>query len=217
MSGMRIDLHVHSSISPCSRLSVADILAHARARGLDGVCVTDHDTMDIRFAVREGLQPDGLLLLFGMEYATAQGDFLVFGPFEELVLEPGLPAEVVLPLVHKAGGAVVAAHPCRKLRPADELMAKAGLVHCVERVNGRNREAENRQAATWAPRLPATAGSDAHRLEELGRAPTRFEDRIRDRAGLIAALKKGRCAPALKQGMPLFSHDERANMATFAP
>ncbi len=194
---MLFDLHVHTSISPCSRLHIADVLAHARGLGLDGVCITDHDSMDARFAVREGVQSDGLVVLLGMEYATSQGDFLLFGPFENL--DPGLGAESMLHLVREAGGAAVAAHPCRGKRPADAALVGRGLVTCMETFNGRNTEAENLLAREWAAgrALPATAGSDAHTLAELGRAPTRFFTPIRTRAECIAALRKGLCAPAL--------------------
>lgn len=197
---MLIDLHVHSSISPCSCLGMADILSHARGLGLDGVCITDHDCMDARFDVTEGLQSDGLLVLIGMEYATAQGDFLIFGPFESL--RPGLPAMEMLQLVHKAGGAAVAAHPCRSLRPADATLAANGLLAAVERVNGRNTTKENERAGEWEMRsiqhkLHSTAGSDAHTLSELGRAPTRFHTHVRSRTDLINALNSGMCSHAV--------------------
>lgn len=194
---MLFDLHVHTSVSPCSRLDIADVLAHARGMGLDGVCITDHDSMDARFAVREGVQPDGLVVLLGMEYATPQGDFLLFGPFENL--EPGLGAESMLQLVREASGVAVVAHPCRRKRPADAALAGRGLVTCVETINGRNTRAENLLAREWAAdrALPATAGSDAHTLAELGRVPTRFFTPIRTRAECIAALRQGLCAPSL--------------------
>ncbi len=193
---MLIDLHVHSSISPCSNLEMRDILGFARRMGLDGVCITDHDTMDARHDVREGVQKDGLLLVIGMEYATPQGDYLIFGPFEEL--SPGMSATEMLRLVHEADGAAVVAHPCRKLRPAAPDVAQQGLVHCVEAFNGRNTVEENSLAATWHRRfkLPATGGSDAHTLEELGGYPTRFDAPISSRSELVTALRRGACAPA---------------------
>lgn len=202
---MIIDLHVHSSISPCSRLGLPEILTHARERGLDGVCITDHDTMDARHSVVEGVQPDGLLLVIGMEYATSQGDFLLFGPFEDL--EPGLPAKEMLRIVHNAGGAAIVAHPCRKARPADPMLAAEGLLQAVERVNGRNAPFANACAQQWergvlGHALPGVAGSDAHNLQELGRAPTRFFSPVRSRGDLIEALGQGWCAPAVQIPLP---------------
>jgi hypothetical protein len=172
-----------------------EILANAASRGLDGVCITDHDTMDAGLAIKEGFH-DGLLVIIGMEYATPQGDFLLFGPLEDL--SPGLAARDMLGLVREAGGVAVAAHPCRLLRPADEVLAAKGLVDCLEVVNGRNRPREDRCAQDWATRygLTPVSGSDAHCLAELGCAPTRFLDPVASRADLVAVLKNGRCAPA---------------------
>lgn len=191
---MLIDLHVHSAVSPCSCLAVGEILGNARSLGLDGVCITDHDTMSVLAQIREGFQSDGLLVLVGMEYATPQGDFLVFGPLERL--EAGLDGARLLRRVARAGGAAVAAHPFRCWRPADVAVVSGGAC-LIEVANGRNTEDENRSAAELAGRLgvPTVAGSDAHALDELGRMPTRFSVPIRTRADLVRALRRGQCAP----------------------
>ena len=195
---MLIDLHVHSDISNCSRLSIEDILANGRALGLDGVCVTDHDSMEILSQIKEGFQPDGLLVLAGMEYTTPQGDFLVFGPVEPLAGGGRMDADRLMFEVRRLGGAVVAAHPFREWRPSDASFISPPLCTAVETLNGRNQDEENRQAAELALSrgLTAVAGSDAHCLEEFARFPTRFHAPVANRAGLVAALKAGLCEPA---------------------
>lgn len=197
---MRFDLHVHTDLSPCSSLSLGDILRHARRMGLDGVCLTDHGTTAVRHQVREGVQDDGLCVVIGMEYETAEGDFLVFRPsaVTEEDLPPGLPARELLHRVERAGGAAVGAHPFRASRPVMGGIWGKGLCRVVEAHNGRNTAQENRQAAELAARrkLPATGGSDAHRLDELGRAVTRFEVPVRSRQELVWALLAGLCRPA---------------------
>ena len=193
---MRFDLHVHTRLSPCSRLSLEAILANARERGLDGVCLTDHDTMAAARLVREGVQDNGLCLLIGMEYATRDGDILLFGPFEGLA--PGLPAREVISLATSLGGAAVAAHPFRSWRPAGpDILRHEGLC-AVEVENGRNTPEENAAAARFAASrgLASVAGSDAHSLEELGARPVVIEGTVHSRADLIAALLAGRCTPA---------------------
>src|ERR687890_2319770 len=62
---MRIDLHTHSSVSDGTD-SPADLLATARAAGLDVVALTDHDTTD-GWADAERARPDGLTVVPGME------------------------------------------------------------------------------------------------------------------------------------------------------
>lgn len=192
---MRFDLHVHTAISWCSNLQIEDILGHAKARGLDGVCITDHHSMEVRRYVKEGLQQDGLCVIFGMEYSTSGGDFLLFGPFEDIPHD--LPPSQLLRFVEQSGGVAVAAHPFRSGRLVREDFISEGLCHIVESINGRNAQWENESVASWRCRfgLSECGGSDAHCLNELGKVVTRFEAPVRSREDLIRALGNGLCRP----------------------
>lgn len=192
---MLIDIHVHSAISSCSVMPIEEILARSRSLGLDGVCITDHDTTAVLAQIKEGFQSDGLLVLVGMEYSTPQGDFLAYGEVESL--RSGMNAPQLFDAVSRLGGAVVAAHPFRGWRPSDPTLLTHPGCSAVEVVNGRNTDAEDALAQELAAKygLVRTAGSDAHALDELGRFPTRFNVDIASRADLVAALKAGQCEP----------------------
>lgn len=200
---MLIDMHVHTTVSPCSRLTLEDVLAHSRRRGLDGVCITDHGSLAAARSITEGRQPDGLYVFFGLEYATPEGDFLVFGPFEELPRHLG--ARRLLDQVAIAGGVAIAAHPFRPGRPVREDLIRDGHCRIVESVNGRNRSADNRAVDGWRRRYDFTecAGSDAHCLAELGRVRTRFDQRVETRGQLVRALQMGVCSPEPADGIPI--------------
>lgn len=191
MKPMLFDLHVHTTFSSCSQLGPGELLETARAKGLDGVCVTDHDTMAIRHELREGVQSDGLCVIFGMEYTTDDGDFLLFGPFEKL--EPGLDASKLLMMVNQSGGMAIAAHPFRKNRQTSEYVVEQGLCKVIEAVNGRNNNNENHRAKAWSDRyqVNSVGGSDAHNVDELGKIVTRFGGPITSRPELVSALKNG--------------------------
>lgn len=196
LSAMRIDLHVHSDNSSCSVMPARDILAKARGLGLDGVCITDHGSTAVLSQIREGFQPDGLLVLVGMEYTTPQGDYLVYGPVEDLL--PGMDAVSLIDKVASIGGAVVAAHPYRGWRPAEPtVLGHTGLT-AIEVVNGRNTDEEDAKAEAAALEVGAVrvAGSDAHSLDELAGFPTDFTMEIRSRNDLVQALRAGACRPA---------------------
>lgn len=194
---MIFDMHVHSNISPCSSLDIMDIIAHAKCRGLDGVCITDHNTTEARRYIKEGLQDNGLVVLIGMEYDTPQGDMLLFGPIEDII--PGLPAVEVLHLVHSRGGFAIAAHPFREERPFSEDIIKKGLCTIIESINGRNTGAENRNASRWTGTYPVSVcgGSDAHSIEELGSVVTRIPVPVFSPGDLRNALMKGLCMPEI--------------------
>lgn len=185
---MLFDLHVHTTFSPCSGLSLEEILGKARSIGLDGVCLTDHESMAAGGLVREGPQDDGLCVIIGQEYATRQGDFLLFGPYESL--PQGLEARHLLLYVQATGGVAVAAHPCRLERPVDGSILRSGLCRVLERQNGRNTLLENKQATRCmqSPAMSSVGGSDAHSLEELGRVAVRFDQAVHSREDLIRLL-----------------------------
>lgn len=198
-NSMIMDLHVHTTLSGCSRLTLEEIVENAAAQGLDGVCITDHDTMDVRHRIAEGRQANGLCVIFGMEYATSDGDFLLFGPFE--ALQPGMGARELLALVESKGGVAIAAHPFRPGRSVSEFAVSEGLCSVVERVNGRNKPEANDRTLEWFDRyqLSASGGSDAHTLEELGRTPSRILAPVDGRDDFIKALKAGLIEPAMPQ------------------
>ena len=203
---MLFDLHVHSNISVCSNLSLDEILSQAQSKGLDGVCITDHNTMAAGQVISEGMQTNGLCVLIGQEYSTSQGDFLLFGPYEDLA--PGLSATQILDHVQATGGAAIAAHPFRELRPVQEQIIQSGLCRIIEQENGRNTQKENSRTRDWLKRYSLTpvAGSDAHTLNELGQCPVDFNLPVLSRKDLIRVLNSGqgisvleaskKCSPA---------------------
>ncbi|GAB7022467.1 PHP domain-containing protein [Salidesulfovibrio brasiliensis] len=202
---MLFDLHVHTDISPCSSLELTTILTRAKGLGLDGVCLTDHDTMEVLSEVKEGVQNDGLVVIVGMEYSTPEGDYLIFGPFESI--RPGMNAFELAAHVYRAGGAMIGAHPYRLTRPAD--LAAYGPEGCriVEVANGRNTRSENARALSLAEKhsLAMSAGSDAHTLEELGRLPSKMLTKVHSREDFVAALRNGLFRPsrlACANGLP---------------
>ncbi|MGD8834448.1 MAG: PHP domain-containing protein [Desulfobacteraceae bacterium] len=200
---MLFDLHIHTTLSSCSQLDVADAITQASARGLDGICITDHNTMEVRHLLSEGIQDNGLCVIFGMEYCTAQGDFLLFGPFE--TLEPNLPADLLLNFVDQSGGVAVAAHPFRKGRSLDPRIIDQGRCCAIESLNGRNTPSENLAVEQWRQHFDLTecGGSDAHCVEEVATFATRFFAPVRTRFDLVDLLKNRLCRPEIcTQSLP---------------
>lgn len=188
---MLFDLHIHSRFSSCSVMSTGDALDQAYALGLDGICFTDHHSRGSARLIQEGPQENGLVVLVGQEYATDQGDFLLFGPLPELA--PRMPAPQLLHMVDEAGGVAIGAHPFRQGRRLDPELAEAGILHFIEGLNGRNHTDENELAIQWGLEhgLGLLGGSDAHNTAELGTAVTQFTQTIRNQDDLVRALKSG--------------------------
>ncbi len=192
---MIFDMHTHTTLSSCSVIDIHEIIDVAKNSGLDGICITDHQTMDIRHHITEGSQTNGLIVIFGMEYNTLDGDFLIYGPYEHIDKE--MKSADLLNYVNDTKGIAIAAHPFRKDRPVKEGFFQSRLCTMIESINGRNSDIENLKADRWRKRYALTeiGGSDAHTLDELGRAVTRFSMPIRSRKDLIYALNHNLCRP----------------------
>jgi predicted metal-dependent phosphoesterase TrpH len=57
---MRLDLHIHSQFSPDSHSSIEAILKRAQEVGLDGIAITDHNSVQSFFAASKLAQNLGL-------------------------------------------------------------------------------------------------------------------------------------------------------------
>ena len=207
---VKIDLHVHSNISPCSNMHFDDILHHARLAGLDGLGITDHDTMCLNQTVNDGIQKNGVYVFIGMEYSTPQGDFLLFGPFRKVPLN--LEASALLTWVAHQDGIAIAAHPCRANRTTDKNLIKDGACQIIEGLNGRNSITENLKAVTYMEKYGAqlTGGSDAHKTDEIGNCYTRFDAPVRNSVELVQALKTGRFQPEKSRHHPFSANPTSA-------
>ncbi len=194
---MLIDMHIHTQFSPCSIINIPQLIAKAKAKGLDGICITDHDTMASK-SVLENLKISDICVLVGIEYTTSKGDFLIFGPTDHIPLR--MPLESILSWIKKEGGVVIPAHPFRKSRPAD--INVLSLFNIIEVLNGRNLPSENNHCKEWiktnGKNIKQIGGSDAHTFEEIGNVVTVFEKNIYCLDDLIRELLDGRYAP--KQG-----------------
>ena len=205
--GMIIDLHVHTSpASPCSSAPVDDIIREAKRVGLDGICLTDHNHVWDPDEVENLRQKHELLILRGNEITTDQGDMLVFGL--EKAIRGIVKLEDLREEVSAAKGFIIVAHPFRgfltfgigKLGLTPEEAMERPLfkyVDAVEVMNCKVTRKENRFAAEVAEglHLPATGGSDAHEVSEVGIFATRFSQVITNEKALIEALRDGSYAP----------------------
>ncbi|HEU4760260.1 MAG TPA: PHP domain-containing protein [Dehalococcoidia bacterium] len=209
---MLIDLHTHTQpLSHDSLLTPDDLIEAARAAGLDGVCLTEHDFVWDPDKVRDLARRHRFLVLPGIEVNTEHGHVLVFG-LDRYVYGIHRIAELARQ-VEAAGGVMVAAHPYRRQLPfelkrdgdwsqaLERALANPTYRHvcAVETHNGRGSARENAFARELCDRLalPAVAASDAHARDDVGRCATEFPNPIRDLADLTAALKVGRFQPVM--------------------
>lgn len=198
---MLIDTHLHENIfSSDSRLDFRDAIKMAKQRGLDAICITNHDNNRFRELIGDSAMIDGILVLVGSEVYTREGDILTFGlPDIPELKEPRIPAKELLEQVKAAGGVAIAAHPYRhNMRGlGDHILRLKDLLHGVESFNGSTFPEDNQRALRTAIRagLPSSGAGDAHVAKQVGVFATRFNANIRDLKDFIEAVKSADFSP----------------------
>lgn len=207
---LKLDLHIHSAASADGRMTVEQIVAQARSRGLNGAAITDHN---IRYVPADpadaarGMEvlDDGFVLIAGEEFFTEYGHLV--GLFMTQAVptdyDRGGPVNARLPLaeaaarLHAQGALAVLAHPFEKA-PSEETVAEAvshldALEAFNARASAKHRSANDRAAAlATAHGLPVTAGSDAHLPREVGNGYVILEvDALTPEAIRAALLRPG--------------------------
>ena len=197
-------------MSDDSFLSADELIEGAKAAGLDGICLTDHDAFWPTERVAELSRRHEFLVLAGSEINTDAGHVLAFGlqRYEFGMHKP----HFLQAHADREGGVLIAAHPYRRRfleDPGRDPEARAGMLEraisdpffglcdAVESHNGRGSAEQNRYSVDLCESLalPSVAGSDAHRTHQIGTAATEFRGRVECLGDLMRLLKSGDCRP----------------------
>jgi predicted metal-dependent phosphoesterase TrpH len=195
---LKIDLHVHTSFSLDSSITLKELVIYSRLRGLDGVAVTEHNVLNNS---RKLEKISDLLIIPGIEISTSQGHVLAFNT--DMLMKPGLSFAETIDQIHDANGLAILAHPTGFFKGVD----KRNLGQDWDAIEVINASAipfslsvhKNRKIAVQLG-LPQTGGSDAHFAPEIGIAYTlvKAEKTVSD---VVKAIKDGEVTPQGK-GIP---------------
>lgn len=189
---MKIDMHLHTRGSFDCLSDPDRVVECARERGLDMICVTDHNELDVALDLAER-HPQRVIA--GEEVRTREGVDII-GLFLTERIAKGTPARETCERIRQQGGLVYVPHPFAAGkggggRILDEI---DGLIDAFEGFNARIHDpALNERAQAWAHArdLPLGAGSDAHTLREVGRAFVEMPPFDGTPAGFLSSLRHG--------------------------
>jgi predicted metal-dependent phosphoesterase TrpH len=196
---INIDLHTHSFFSGDGVSSPEDLIAAARAKGLQGIAITDHNTCDaITYLLDKGLMRldglpvDNFLVVPGVEVTTGEGHLLCIGA--TLPFLKGKPALGVCHMIHDRGGLAIPPHPYDMFRAGIRFTTLETLpVDALEVFNAATTlRRYNRYAFKYAQvrGLPMTAASDAHHAAAVGTAYTILNTEDLSVKGVLAQILK---------------------------
>jgi len=189
--GLKIDLHVHTCYSHDAVTTLEEVVTYSKKRGLDGVAITDHDTL---LGALKLVKKSKLLVIPGIEITALGGHVLALNITKPI--PPKLDLSETVQRIHEAGGIAVAAHPTSFYKSA--LSRQITSYDAIEVINSAAVPFSfstylNRKLVTRL-NLPQTAGSDSHYAPEIGAAYTIVEADP-DVDEVIQAIKGGATLP----------------------
>lgn len=169
---MKFDLHVHSKYSSDCCLEPKELIKAAIKKNLNGIAITDHNTIKGGLKVKKYEESDDLKIIIGSEISTDRGDVIGLFLSEEINLTDfyGVISEI-----KDQNGIIIIPHPFDESRhsalyPTDEDIK---YIDCIEGFNSRCiAQQYNNKAIEFGKKhkIPITAGSDAHFANEIGNA-----------------------------------------------
>lgn len=168
---MKYDMHIHSKYSSDGILDVKEIIKTAIKRGLDGIAITDHNTIKGGMEAKK-FKPAGLEIIVGSEIMTEKGEIIGLFLTEEITSHD---VKDVIQAIKDQNGIIIIPHPFDERRhssffPGEE---EEKFYDGIEVFNSRcisQRYNENAIGFAKKFNLSMTAGSDAHFGNEIGNA-----------------------------------------------
>lgn len=198
---LKYDLHMHTIYSRDGAIKPADAIRIAKKRGLDGIAVTDHDT------IRGGLEalklkPEGLDIIVGAEIKTDRGDVIGLFLNEEIKARDHME---VIDAIHRQGGVTVVPHPFDSMRGSAFWLTDkdSKKMDAIEVMNARCvLKRSNRMAGIYADdyNIGKVGGSDAHFGAEIANAGTL----VPEGEDVARAIRNGQTMAFGRCSMPLF-------------
>ncbi len=190
---MKLDLHIHSGYSRDASASAVDIVKRCKSAGLDGVAITDHNDIRGSLEAYSIAASHGVIVVRGLEVSAKEGHVLALGVDE--LIPRGLSIRDTVDKIRDAGGVAVAAHPGRFPSGIGIERARRNDFDAIEVLNGGSSGRSNARARRVAEHkeMAMTGGSDAHGIEQMGKAWTSFEN-VSTEEDVVRAIEQGLCA-----------------------
>ncbi len=186
---LRVEFHCHTYYSDDSLTSPQALLETCQRKQIDRLVVTDHNIIG---GALEAQQLDPQRFIVGEEVRTTTGELLAF--FVQEAVPRGLAPPQAIERLREQGAFISVSHPMDRMRgwQPSALLEILPYIDALETFNSRCMwPGWNKKALRFARQhnLPGTSGSDAHTLEEVGRATMLIED-FSDAEGLRRVIRQ---------------------------
>jgi predicted metal-dependent phosphoesterase TrpH len=162
---------VHTCYSHDCSTSLQELSSFIKRTNLDGVVITDHNTVEGALKLSE-IKNKGFLVIPGIEISSKKGHIIGLNITE--IIPPNLSIKDTVTKIHKLGGIAIVPHPSAIFKGGIGLSQniKTFGIDAIEVYNSANIPFSiltflNKKLAKQTG-LPYSAGSDSHILETVG-------------------------------------------------
>ncbi len=192
---INIDLHIHTNYSFDGKVPIDKVVDIAKSKGLNGIAITDHNTIEGGLKLKDKMRNNGFILIVGEEIKTKEGEITAL--FLSKNIPQGLSPEETIERIKLQNGLVIIPHPFCRFRKSklktESLMRIIDAVDIIEIFNSRNIfNTDNKKAYALAKEhnKAMAVGSDGHLGYEYGRSYVKmdfFDDAQDFRRKLLSA------------------------------
>ncbi len=165
----RLDLHVHTGFSDDGQGSPKEVVSTLKSRGLDGVAITDHNTLEGALKAKKFGSRD-FVVLTGVEISSSDGHVLALDV--DSLPAVGVSVEETVESILDLGGFPIIPHVFRNMSGVyrDGLERVNSKCFCMEVFNAASMPQSNLKMMRLADELGlgGTGGSDAHMPQYAG-------------------------------------------------
>ncbi|KKP59572.1 MAG: PHP domain protein [Candidatus Magasanikbacteria bacterium GW2011_GWC2_34_16] len=216
------DLHGHTTSMEWWRgfdivnMSPEQMVTEAKKTGLDGVAITDHNTIRGLDRALNAAAKEGIIVVPGAEITAHYGinfpHILTLGLDPEIIKNDPLPhlkdPETVIKWVHDHGGIAVATHPSehggkfRERMPFKDLKRLAPMFDAIQTHNIQHGINQGAVEIAEKQNRPKIGGSDFHVMGQVGIVRTKIFNEAKNWQDVVEAIKQGKTEPFFRQDIP---------------
>lgn len=205
MLKLKVDTHIHTIFSGDSLITVEDAVRLSKIKGLDCICITDHDTVKaVEKLNRESLRND-VIIIPGIEVTTREGHLVGLGITQPI--KPKLSAAETAEKIRELGGLVVIPHPGHPFKHSLKLNkdilseVKPDAVEALTIMQSLIKPNFNKLIKKF--NVPLIAGSDSHIPQTLGSTYSLIEVKEKSVEGILYAIRRGKTFPVVNLNLLL--------------
>ena len=190
---IKLDLHLHSQYSEDGNGSPEEIIKALKKRGLQGMSITDHNTLEGNLKAMK-IAPKDFIVVPGVEISTLDGHIIALNISEKV--EKKLSIVETVDKIIDLGGIPIVPHLYRNMSgiKKENLSKIKGKLSAIEVFNSCSTPQTNLKTARIAKKLKlgGTGGSDSHEPEYTGLGYTRVDTNDLDKDTIISEIIKGK-------------------------